>query len=228
MDDHSGFYAQQTMEALLNKAHAPGLTHRFDQLIIGNTPFDCRAVIKQTPLLTQGRKARIERVLSCRTFRVAPVVEGLVNTGNVCAVMRTAEGLGFQPFYVINNGENFKYSERITHGAEKWLSLWQWPDPPSCATFLRKQGYRIVATALNASSIPLTDLDFTQPTALVWGNEAQGVTDAMLAKADQTCYIPMSGFTESLNISVAAAVSLFHAYEQRIQAQGYHGDLTPE
>lgn len=226
--DHPSL-AYYTMEELLQEAHAPGLMHRFDKIKVDQHAYNCEYVINQLEeMLTQRRKSKISKVIANRTFQLTPVVEGLVNTGNVSAVMRTAEGMGFQPFHVINNGEKFKHSERISHGAEKWLSLWRWPDPATCTEFLRKQGYRIVVTVSSEAALSLTDLDFTKPTALVWGNEAHGVTNTMLAKADLTCYIPMNGFTESLNISVAAAVSLFHAYQHRLQKQGYQGDLTPE
>lgn len=215
MRDHQASAAEQEMESLLAQAHAPGLTHRYDQLKVGSRYFTTNEVIHRLEgLLTPDRKARIAQVIAKRSFQVAPVVEGLINTGNVSAVMRTSEGLGFQPFHVINNGNTFKHSERVSHGAEKWLSLWRWPEPSSCARFLKHQGYRVIATTLDQAAVPLTSLDFSMPTALVWGNEAQGITSDLLAEADQLCYIPMSGFTESLNISVAAAVSLFFAYEQ--------------
>ena len=177
-------------------------------------------------LLSDSRKERIEEVLEQRTFNIATVVEGLVDVGNVSAVMRTAEGFGFQPFHIVNNGGEFKQSERVSHGAEKWLSTWQWAEPHSCTEFLKKQGYEIIVTTLDKQAASLTDIDFTKPKALVFGNETEGVTESMQAQADRTCFIPMTGFTQSLNISVAAAISLFYAYEDRISQQGFHGDLT--
>lgn len=218
MPAHQQSFPEQTMKELLKQAHAPGLTHRFDQIAVENSHLSCEEVIqKLDSFLTDARKNRIANVIANRTFHVAPVIEGLANTGNVSAVMRTAEGLGFQPFHIINNGQKFKHSERISHGAEKWLSLWRWNDSLSCSKFLKKQGYRLVVSTVNDMAIPITDLDFTQPTAIAWGNEAEGVSSTLLDEADQWCYIPMSGFTESLNISVAAAVSLFHIYEKRMK-----------
>lgn len=229
MPAHQQSMPEETMEELLKQAHAPGLTHRFDQLQVGNCQFGCEEVInKLAGFLTADRKQRIASVIANRTFHVAPVIEGLANTGNVSAVMRTAEGLGFQPFHVVNNGQKFKHSERISHGAEKWLSLWRWADPLSCTQFLKQQGYRLVVSTLNQKAIPLTELDFTKPTAMVWGNEAEGVSSTLLDEADQWFYIPMSGFTESLNISVAAAVSLFHIYEQRLKSGEGNQELGPE
>lgn len=229
MPGNKELIADQQMDDLLAWAQAPGLSHRYDQLKVGRYYFNCQEVIdKLEGFLTDQRKARIANVIAQRSFQIASVVEGLVNTGNVSAVMRTAEGFGFQPFHIISNGQKFKHSERVSHGAEKWLSLWQWPDPSTCAQFLRKQGYRIVVTTLDQDAVTLPSMDFSIPTALVSGNEANGVTSALLAEADQTCYIPMNGFTESLNISVAAAVSLFHASEQLTQNRGAPQRLLPD
>ena len=75
-------------------------------------------------------------------------------------------------------------------------------------------------------AVPINTIDFTQKTALVFGNERDGVSEAMLALADGTCLVPTAGFTQSFNISVAAAVCLYHARQDRLARQGYHGDLT--
>ncbi len=183
------------------------------------------------PYLTEARLARIEAVLAERTYTVAPVVEGLVNTGNVSAVMRTAEALGFQAFHIITHeahdeGVRYKMSERTTQGADKWLDVWPWLTPQACVRHLKAQGYEVVVTHLDARAVPISEIDFTQQTALVFGNERDGVSPEMLALADRTCLVPMAGFTQSFNISVAAAVCLYHARQDRLARQGFHGDLT--
>ena len=183
------------------------------------------------PYLTEARSARIDAVLAERTYTVAPVVEGLINTGNVSAVMRTAEALGFQAFHIItheehDDGVRYKTSARTTQGADKWLDVWRWPSPEACVTHLKAQGYTVVVTHLDDRAVPIDTLDFTQKTALVFGNERDGVSEAMLALADRTCLVPMAGFTQSFNISVAAAVCLYHARQDRLARQGRHGDLA--
>lgn len=219
--------ARKTIGELLGDAFSQGAEIDFTKFTFGKQGYPPQEVIQNLDgLLSDKRKKRIEDVLDKKTFNVATVVEGLADTGNVSAVMRSAESFGFQPFHIIKNGLEFKHSERISHGAEKWLSIWQWNDPASCLNFLKKQGYRVVVTTLNEAAEPLTNFDFTIPTAMVLGNEAKGVTNEMLKAADQTCYIPMTGFTQSLNISVAAAISLYQAQQQRIAKQGHQGDLT--
>jgi len=142
----------------------------------------------------------------------------------VSAVMRTAEALGYQSVHVVESAERFKSSTRTTQGSDKWLDVFRWKTPAKCVAHLRRKGYRIVVTHLDAQT-QLQDLDFTEPTALVFGNEANGVSDEMLSLADERCIIPMTGFVKSFNISVAAAVALYHAYRQRVATLGQQGDL---
>ncbi len=188
------------------------------------TPDEVVAVLQ--PYLSEARRARIEAVLDGRTYTVATVVEGLVNTGNVSAVMRSAEALGFQPFHLITGPARFKKSKRTTQGAEKWLDVRVWETPAGCVEHLRERGYAVVATHLDDTAVPIDALDFTRKTALVFGNEREGVSAELLALADRRCIIPTPGFVESFNISVAAAVGLYHAYRDRLARSGRHGDLT--
>ncbi len=179
-----------------------------------------------TPYLTPARIERLASVVAQRTKTVVTVIEGLVNLGNVSAVMRSAEALGFNHFHIIEGGTRFKNSPRTGQGAEKWLEVSNWPDATTCIPHLQKQGYNVVATHLDETAVQIGEIDFTKPTALVFGNEKDGTTNELLELADQRCIIPMVGFTQSFNISVAAAVGLYHAYNDRMIRQGFHGDMT--
>ncbi len=181
-----------------------------------------------SPFITETRRARIARVVQHRTYTVTPVIEGLYDLGNVSAVMRTAEGLGYQPFHLIEHGTKFKKANRVSAGAEKWLDIYRWKHTSEAIHYLKEQGYRILATYLDEQARPIQDFDFTQPTALLFGNEHEGLSMEAVALSDATCMIPMYGFVQSFNISVAAAISLYHAQQDRLRRQGYHGDLTPE
>ena len=174
--------------------------------------------------LTARRRGRIAEVVAGRTKRLVPVVEGLVNTGNVSAVMRSAEALGCQALHVVRGeGEQrFKRSKRTSQGAQKWLDLVRWDGAEACAAYFRERGVQVVATALAPGAVPLSEIDFSRPTALVFGNEEGGVSRAMREAADAACVIPLPGFTESFNVSVAAAVALYRAR----WAQGFAGDLS--
>lgn len=161
--------------------------------------------------ITDRRRERIEAVVQARDYGIVPVLDGLYDRGNVSAVMRTTEGLGFGELHIIESPhEGFKAANRVTQGADKWLDTTQWDDPGACVQQLRSRGFQIVATSLEAAT-PLHTVDFKRPTALVFGNERDGVSRAVLEASDARVILPMDGFAQSFNISVAAALMLYHA-----------------
>lgn len=175
--------------------------------------------------LTPERIKRIDKVLDGRTYNFATVVEGLQDTGNMAAIMRSAEAFGFQPFHVIATARKYKMSTRTTQGANKWLDVYRWLDAKACIDNLREHGYKVVATYVGDGAEPVESFDFVERTALVFGNEPDGVSTEVLEMADARAVIPTPGFVESFNVSAAAAVCLHHAYRSRV-ARGPHGDLT--
>lgn len=168
-------------------------------------------------VLSDRRKARIEAAIAGRTLDVAPVVEGIANIGNVGAVMRTAEAFGFQRFHVVTDGAAYKDSSRTTQGAHKWLDVSKWETATACADHLKSTGHTIFATTLSPSAKDIEEADFSGPCALVFGNEVDGVSDEMTDAADELIAVRTPGLVESLNISVAAAVCLYHVYRFRRQ-----------
>ncbi len=180
------------------------------------------------PFLTAERIDRIEEVLDQRTTSLAIVVEGMVDSGNIAAMMRTAEAFGVQSFHTIDTARAYKHSRRTSQGAEKWLDRWRWTSPADCLVTLRRQGFCIVAAHVDPEATAIDDIDFSIPTALVFGNELEGVSDELLALADVTVVIPISGFVQSFNVSVAAALCLDAARRDRIAQLGRHGDLSRE
>lgn len=225
--NHNEMDAEQEMNRLLASGGTPPEVE--DPFRFGDTRLSPeRIVALLRPHMTDRRFRRIRTVVGERTRTVVPVVEGLVNTGNVSAVMRSAEALGYQDFHVVKGDhERYKHSGRTAGGAQHWLDVWRWDGPSDCAAHLHEEGYRLVAMHLHADTVPIRELDFTQPTALVFGNEEAGVTEAMMEQVDAACVVPLPGFTESFNVSVAAAVALYHAQQDRLDRQGHHADLSP-
>jgi tRNA (guanosine-2'-O-)-methyltransferase len=178
-------------------------------------------------LVTDERRKRIDDVVEGRNFSIAVVLENLYDRGNGSAVMRTAEAFGYQKFEIIEMSEKFKVANRVASGAEKWLHRRHWKSTTSCIQQLKKEGYRICVTSLEASK-PIQDVDWTIPTALVLGNEKDGVSPEMLEQSDLRVIIPMSGFVQSFNISVAGALSLYHIAEYRKTKLGKHADVSDE
>lgn len=218
--------ATREMERLLASARLPN--DRADPFVIDGRRLAPEQVIDiLRPVMTAARLRHIEAVAAKRTNTVVPVVEGLVNTGNVSAVLRSAEALGYQSVHVVHGAhDRFKHSARTSRGAEKWLDLYRWDAPEPCVAYLRAAGYRVVAMHLDADAVPIGDLDFTEKTALVFGNEEEGVSPAMQAAVDRRCLVPLAGFTQSFNVSVAAAVALYHARQDRLARRGRHADLS--
>ena len=197
-----------------------------ESFIAGTKTIDPNEVIQiLDEYVTDERKERIEAVIAERTYTIVTVMEGLFDRGNVSAVMRSGESLGFQAMHIIESSEFFKEANRVTQGADKWLDVQRWETTPPCIHQLKEQGYRILATHFEEAT-PIDKVDWTQPAALVFGNEKDGVSPDLLELADDRVTIPMAGFSQSFNISVAAALCLYHIRQARIDALGHHGDLT--
>ena len=141
--------------------------------------------------------------------------------------MRTAEGLGFSNFHIIETFEKFKNANRVTQGADKWVESKKWKKTTDFVDYAKKNKIRICVTSLEAAK-PIHEIDFTTPLALVLGNEKDGVSKEMLEAADERVIIPMPGFVQSFNISVAGALSLYQIYQDRLRRMGKVSDVTPE
>lgn len=188
------------------------------------TPAEIVAILR--PHLTADRIARIDAVLDERTYNLAVVVDGMVDTGNVSAVMRSADAFGVQPFHAVDRAGGYKHSRRTAQGARKWVDRWVWREAAEAIGALRHQGYRLVVADLDPGATPVAEADLSARTALIFGNELSGVSDDFRAASDEVVAIGMSGFAQSLNISVAAAICLYEARRCRLERLGAHGDLA--
>ncbi len=179
------------------------------------------------PLLTEERQRKINSVVKERCFDISVVLESIYDRGNISAVMRTAEGMGFANFHIIETFEKFKNANRVTQGADKWVEARKWKTSKEAIDYFKKNKIRICVTSLEASK-PLHEIDFSTPLALVLGNEKDGVSKEMLEAADERVIIPMPGFVQSFNISIAGALSLYHISSDRRQKRGTNADVTAE
>ena len=181
------------------------------------------------PHLTPARRQRIREVAAGRSFAVATVLEHVHDDGNIAAVLRTCEGIGFPVAHVIraavDPGAPGRPPNRVTQGADKWLEVAWWNAGDPWLERLRADGYRVLVTRVGDGPT-IDQVDFSRPTAVVFGNEHAGVTDATARDADGWFSIPMAGFTRSFNISVAVAMVLQHARRSRAAARGDDGELT--
>lgn len=174
---------------------------------------------------TSRRERRVEAVLRRRQPSLAVVLEDVHDPHNASAVLRSCDAVGVLDVHLVyvHDEPPSKALNRTTSGsAAKWVRTHAHDSIESCYGALRDQGFRIYAAALREDSFDLYDLDLAAPSALVFGNEQRGVTDEAAELADATVTIPMQGMVESLNISVACAVSLYEAMRQR-RAVGMYG-----
>jgi tRNA (guanosine-2'-O-)-methyltransferase len=162
--------------------------------------------------VTPERWARIQTAVDNRRPQVAVVLEDIYDRGNTSAVMRSAEAFGLYQLHLIELGEKFKESKRVTQGAHKWLDSKKWKSTDSCIKTLKDQGYKIYVTHLDTKAKPLAEVDMSVPFAICLGNEKEGASQNLLELADERVYIPMQGFVQSFNISVAAALCFYHIH----------------
>ena len=179
-------------------------------------------------LLLPPRRDRIERVVAQRTRTVTVVLDRLEDSFNMAAVLRTCEGMGLQDIHVIRNPDaKFAPNSRVTQGCDKWLDLHIHRDFATCAAVLKKKGYRVLASAIRPGATSLFELEFDTKIAMVLGNERFGVSEEVLAHSDGTFWIPMRGFSQSMNISAAASACVTRAISWRLEHLGEDGDLSP-
>lgn len=176
--------------------------------------------------VTPHRLARIEEVVARRSLGVVTVLEDIYDRGNASAVMRSAEAFGFIDFHLIQTHPRFKKANRVTKGADKWLNVKKWTSTKSCIEALRNEGRKIYVTHLDEKSKSIYDLDWTVPAALVLGNEKDGVSQEMIGLADDCFVVPMAGFVQSFNISVAGALCLHYAFLEQQKAHPTVGGLS--
>ena len=173
--------------------------------------------------MTPERKSKLESVLSKRQNDITVVLENVFDPHNISAVMRTCDAVGVQEIYVLNTKipRHKKWGAKSSSSAAKWLSVYQFENADECFAELRKKYSKILTTHLSGDALNLYEIDLTQSTALVFGNEHSGVSEEIRRLADGNFIIPQSGIIRSLNISVACAVTLYEAYRQKKLAGHY-------
>ena len=156
--------------------------------------------------LTDNRKERFLEILQNRTNHFTVAVEDVFQMHNTSAVMRSCEVFGIQQLNVIEERFGKRIDKQIAMGAQKWVDINTFDSVSSCITTLRNKGYQIIATTPHEKDSLLENFDISKRSALFFGTEKEGLSDEILQQADGFLKIPMVGFTESLNISVSAAI----------------------
>lgn len=177
--------------------------------------------------LTDERLAKIEFYAAESSDFVLPVVEDVYQFRNAAAIVRSVEACGFHKIAAMEKQNVFDPNWRVTKGADTWVEVDKIPHSLDALQKIKEQGYRIVAVSPEKNATMLPDYQITEPTALVFGTEKEGVTQEILDFADETLAIPMYGFTQSFNVSVAAAIC-FYELKQKLIASGVEYKLNEE
>lgn len=173
--------------------------------------------------MTPERRGKLLQALNKRQPDLAVVLENVEDPRNVTAVMRSCDAVGIQDVYIITNEgpRPEKYKFVSARSADKWVSLHAFESLEECVAVLRSRYDRLLTTSLAANSVSVYEVDFTQSTALIFGNERRGVSEQLCALADGNINIPQVGMLQSLNISVACAVCIYEAFRQKKAAGHY-------
>lgn len=163
--------------------------------------------------ITDHKKEFVAQVLDQRTRHVTIVLEEIFQSQNASAVIRTCECMGVQDVHIIENEVQYSINRRVLKGSYKWVDMYKYrtrekTGTEQCFAELKRNGYKILVTDPSPDGISIFDVPVDDKLAIVMGNELEGTSQYALAHADQKVYIPMYGFTESLNISVSAALCL--------------------
>ena len=172
-------------------------------------------------ILSEERKETIENAVSHRTNRLQIAIEGVHDPHNTAAIIRTADAFGVQNIHIIEGATRFRSSASVTQGAHKWIDIHMYRNTPHFIEKMRQQEIRVLVAAMDGAA-NVSEIKTDSPVVLVFGNEAEGISDEMRSQADGAFKIPMYGFVESFNVSVAAGISI-----STIRQQG-EGHLTEE
>jgi len=175
--------------------------------------------------LTKNRIERFNKVLDNRTKHFTVATEDVYQLHNTSAVMRSCDVFGIQELHVIEERNVKRIDREIAMGAQKWVDLVRHHSTKEAIKAIKAQGYQIVATTPHEEECDLVDFDFTKKSCFFFGRETQGLSDEVMKAADCFLKIPMVGFTESLNISVSAAIIL-QAVTQKMRSSNLEWQLT--
>ena len=175
--------------------------------------------------LTEERLSRFMSVIAHRTRYITVALEDVYHLHNTSAVLRSCDVFGIQDIHLVEARFGKRLDRKIAMGAQKWVDLHRHKSTKICLEELRNRGYKIVATSPHINSFTPETLPLDSPIALFLGAEKEGLSHEIMDAADMTVHIPMLGFTESLNVSVAAAI-LLHQLGQRLRVSNLPWKLS--
>ena len=165
---------------------------------------------------TEQRLSKIISAATARQHSLRVVLENIHDPHNVSAIFRTCDAVGVSQVDLLYYTEKFpKISMVSSASSKKWIRQEKYDNIEECLRNLREEGFKVYGTLISEKADSIYDVDFTEKIAIIMGNENRGISDEIIKAADKHIYIPMRGMIQSLNVSVAAAVTLYEAQRQR-------------
>lgn len=186
---------------------------------------------KELPVVETYRPERLKRmyeVLQQRTRYISVLMEAVDDGHNQAAILRSADAFGIQNVSIVTGRAVFNPNRKVTQGAHKWLTLEHYPDTFTAIREAQRKGYQVLASHLSAEAVPISEVDLSRPTVFLFGNEHDGVSSEALKIADGNFVIPMYGFVQSFNVSVACAITLSEVTQRARKLKGKDYFLTNE
>jgi tRNA (guanosine-2'-O-)-methyltransferase len=183
--------------------------------------------------ITDNRDRKFKEVISKRQLDLTVVLENVHDPHNIGAVIRSCDAIGVSEIYVLYTEgnvteEEFRIGKSSSTGVGKWIDIHFYTDHQKCFQILKDKYTNILATDWHDEAQSIYEIDLSISTALVFGNEHDGVSTETLNQSNGIIVIPQMGMAQSLNISVACAVCLFEAMRQRLKSGKYNSEFSPE
>tara|TARA_Y100000994_G_scaffold240991_1_gene236321 strand:+ start:560 stop:1153 length:594 start_codon:yes stop_codon:yes gene_type:complete len=173
-------------------------------------------------MASDERIERLRKVLQNRQLDLKVILEDIHDPHNVSAIYRSCEAAGVMDIILLYINEEFPDLKfKSSASACKWIDIHKYSNPQEIIPKLKDQGYQVYSLVLDENAKTIYDVDWTKPSTIIIGNEHRGVSSDVQKISTQNLYIPMKGIIESLNVSVATAVTLYEAFRQREISQKY-------
>ena len=183
------------------------------------------------PFILEGRSELFDRILVNRTRHMTIAIEDVYTPHNASAIIRSCDCFGIQDVHIIENQNEYELSDNVTIGSAQWVDVMQYNSKKNntmqCINSLKSNGYKIVATTPHTNDISVENFDVSERFALFMGTEKRGLSELVLDNSDEFVKIPMVGFSESLNISVSAAICM-QQFTRRIRSNVSNWQLNEE
>lgn len=175
--------------------------------------------------MSPERYARIKQMLDLRQLDLTVCLEAVHKPHNLSAIVRTCDAVGVHEMHTVWTDEKMRLAGGTAMGSQNWVNVKQHPDITTAIGELKTQNMQVLATNLSDTAVDFREIDYTRPTAILMGQEKDGISQQALELSDQDIIVPMVGMVQSLNVSVATALILYEAQRQR-HAAGMYDDCS--